>query len=288
MADVEITLISTLGGQPQIVTFALDYFLQRGHNIREVAALYLSDPAGRSEAALKRLQLEFSDDLYRGRVCRFRALPLRKQGRPLPAIQNAADAEATRQTVHTLITQLKQNRRTLYLSIAGGPRMMALMTLSAVQLHCGHQDKVWHMHTEPDFLAQAKTERLLHDKQGNRVQMIEVPLVPWGAYLPQFRAAASPLEMMTAQTRWLNQTERQRCNAVWQALTGRQKDVLRAFAGGLTPQEAAERLVISIKTVDTHKTKILTECKIAWELPDDERPDYRFLQERFGDFLTES
>jgi len=285
MADVEITLISTLGGQPQIVTFALDYFLQRGHNIREVVALYLADPAGRSKAALKRLQLEFADDLYRGKACHFRALPIRSQRRPLPVIQNAADAEATRQTVHTLITQLKQNGRTLYLSIAGGPRMMALMTLSAAQLHCGHQDKVWHMYTQPDFLMQAKTERLLHDERGSRVQMIEVPLIPWGAYLPQFRAAASPLEMMSAQTNWLSQTERQRCQTVWQELTARQKEVLRAFAQGLTPQEVAERLVVSVKTVDTHKTKILAECKPAWELSGDERLDYRFLQERFGDFF---
>ncbi len=285
MADVEITLISTLGGQAQIVTFALDYFLQRGLDVKEVVALYLSDPAGRSKAALKRLQLEFADDLYRGKPCRFRALPVRKQGHPLSIIQNAADAEATRQTVHTLITQLKQSGRTLYLSIAGGPRMMALMTLSAAQLHCGHQDKVWHMYTTPDFLAQAKAERLLHDGQGDRVQMIEVPLVPWGAYLPQFRVASSPVEMMTAQTDWLNQTERQRCQVVWRQLTGRQKDVLRAFANGLTPQETAERLVISVKTVDSHKTKILAECKLARELPDDERLDYRFLQERFAAFL---
>ncbi len=285
MSSPEITLISTLGGQPQIVTFALDYFLQRGHNIREVVALYLSDPDGRSKAALKRLQLEFSDDLYRGKARRFRALPIRKNGRPLPVIQSAADAEATRQSVHTLITQLKQSGRTLYLSIAGGPRMMALMTLSAAQLHCGHQDKVWHMYTDPAFLKQAKDERLLRDEQGDRVQMIEVPLVPWGAYLPQFRAASSPVEMMTAQTNWLNQSERQRCQAVWQELTGRQKEVLRVFAQGLTPQEVAERLVISVKTVDSHKTKILAECKAAWELPDDERLDYRFLQERFGDFF---
>jgi len=285
MADVEITLISTLGGQAQIVTFALDYFLQRGLDVKEVVALYLSDPTGRSEAALKRLQLEFADDLYRGKACRFRALPIRSRGRPLSLIQNAADAEATRQTVHTLITQLKQSGRTLYLSIAGGPRMMALMTLSAVQLHCGHQDKVWHMYTEPAFLAQAKAERLLHDERGDRVQMIEVPLVPWGAYLPQFRAASSPVEMMTAQTNWLSQTERQRCQAVWRELTGRQKDVLRAFAQGLTPQEAAERLVISVKTVDSHKTKILAECKLVWELPDGERLDYRFLQERFVAFF---
>ena len=65
-------------------------------------------------------------------------------------------------------------------------------------------------------------------------------------------------------------------------LTSRQVEVLRAFAGGLTPQEVAERLVVTVKTVDAHKTVILDECRNAWNLPEGGWLTYHFLREKFG------
>jgi CRISPR-associated protein Csx14 len=48
----------------------------------------------------------------------------------------------------------------------------------------------------------------------------------------------------------------------------------------------AEALHISLSTVNTHKTAILAECRIAWGLAEDERLDYRFLKEHFAGFLA--
>ena len=157
MQATSSTLICTLGTQPQIVTFALDYLLAQGEIIHEVVVLYLSGASGRENDAVRRLSAEFSGGLYRGAPCRLRTIPMQKDEVPLAAIHTAADAEAVRGQVFTLIQQLKRvSMRPLHLSIAGGPRLLALMTLSAAQLYCGHQDRVWHMFTEPDFLAQAK------------------------------------------------------------------------------------------------------------------------------------
>jgi CRISPR-associated protein Csx14 len=81
-------------------------------------------------------------------------------------------------------------------------------------------------------------------------------------------------------------TEQQdRCRQVWDALTLRQRDVLRAFADGLTPQEVAERLHIVLGTVNDHKTMILQECRNVWDLPPDERIDYHWLREQFALFF---
>jgi CRISPR-associated protein Csx14 len=57
--------------------------------------------------------------------------------------------------------------------------------------------------------------------------------------------------------------------------------VLYAFAEGLNPQQVAEKLFITIKTVDSHKTVILAECRNAWNLPDGEWLDYRFMADKF-------
>lgn len=281
------TLICTLGTQPQVVTFALDYLLARNEPIQEVIVLHLArtDPA--IDDALHRLQAEFEGERYRDNTCRFRLMALRGQHYPLSTIRTTDDAEKVRQFVHGLINTLKQQNRYLHLCIAGGPRMIALMTLSVVMLHCGHQDKVWHLYTEPNFLNRAKRDKCLHDPTGQQVWLMEVPLVPWGAYFAPLRESLPhPSDLAQAQTAWLDQTDHDRCQQVWDALTPRQQEVLRAFAGGLNTQQVAEKLVISIATVNSHKTRILTECKITWELAEETYLTFHFLHQKFANFFS--
>ncbi len=73
-----------------------------------------------------------------------------------------------------------------------------------------------------------------------------------------------------------------RKTAVLTQLTQRQKDVLHAFGEGLDPSQVAQKLFITVKTVDSHKTVILAECRNAWDLPDEAWLDYRFIGEKFG------
>jgi CRISPR-associated protein Csx14 len=68
-------------------------------------------------------------------------------------------------------------------------------------------------------------------------------------------------------------------------LTARQKEVLAAFARGEKPDQVASQLHISPKTVDSHKTAILAECRLAWDYPDDAWLDYHFLADKFALFL---
>jgi CRISPR-associated protein Csx14 len=277
-----------LGGQPQIVTFALDWLLARGEQIREVFVVHLSTADDRLSRSLGLLRAEFAGDVYRGRPCRFRATPLRQGATILPAIRTEAEAEVVRQTVFSLVTELKQAGRTLHLCVAGGPRMMGLMALSAAQLHCGHQDKIWHIYTEPDFLEQAQDGAILHDDAGGRVRLVQVPVVPWGQYLASFSMGLhTPAETIDAHSARLEREEHRRCRAVWDDLTGREKEVVRAFAAGLNPQEVAEQLVVTVKTVSSHTTSIFAKCRLVWEMPDSFRFNFHFLRDKFRDFTAE-
>jgi CRISPR-associated protein Csx14 len=154
-------------------------------------------------------------------------------------------------------------------------------------LHFDHDDRLWHMYTPAEFLEQASDGRVMHARPEDGVRLLQVPLVPWGAYLPALRALAraSPMEIVAAQTRWLDSAERTRCRAVVERLTPRQTDVLRAFAAGQSPQEAAETLCVTVKTIHAHKTVILGECRNTWEFPEDTRLDYHFLHEKFGRYF---
>lgn len=62
--------------------------------------------------------------------------------------------------------------------------------------------------------------------------------------------------------------------------------MLRAFARGLTPQEVANELGITLAAVDAHKTPIFQECRNEWNLLPDFRLDYRWLRDKFAPFFA--
>jgi CRISPR-associated protein Csx14 len=284
---LESTMLATLGGQPQVVTFALDALLARGERIREVVVLHLGPENPRFGRALARLAAEFTGDRYQGRRIRFRPVPVRNARGRLPDIRDEVEAEAALRAIHELIATLKAQGRRLHVCIAGGRRLLALLAMSAAMLHFSHHDRMWHLYTPEDFLARADEGAIMHARPEDGVRLIQVPLVPWGVYFPQLRqlAQVSPGQVMAVPALWMDEADRRRCQAVIEHLTPRQCEVLRAFARGASPQEVAEALCITLSTVDDHKKVILAECRNAWELAQGTRLTYHFLREKFGLFF---
>ena len=279
------TLVVTIGGQAQVVTFALDWLLAQGETIQEVVVLYLQPKDPRTKKALRQITKEFSGNCYQGQPCRLRYVPIGQGKQKLSDIQTEADAEATWQTVYPILHALKAQQQTLHLCIAGGRRMMGLLTLSAAMLLCGHQDRVWHMYTPDEFLERAKNGAILHAQPEDGIHLIQVPVVPWGAYIPALRDLAQPsAQIIAAQTAWLDETERNRCQTVDRRLTVRQRKVLYAFAAGHDPKTVAERLNITRTTVNNHKSIIFAECRNAWNLSKDHRLTYYFIRDKFGPY----
>jgi CRISPR-associated protein Csx14 len=257
------TLVATMAGGPQVVTFALDALLRRGEHIREVVAVHLSPQADPLlKQGIAKLTAEFPDDLYNGQPCRLRFYPIREGNRRLDDIRDDADVNVAWDAVYDLISSLKSRGRHLHVCVSGGRRMLALLAVSAAMLHFDHDDRLWHMYTPRDFLERARDGAIMHARPADGVRLLQVPLIPWGAYVPGLRALAqaSPMEIVAAQTRWLD---------------------------GLSPQEVAETLCVTVKTVHAHKTVVLSECRIAWGLPDDARLGYHFLREKFRRFFQD-
>lgn len=281
----QTVMIATLGGQPQVVTFALDALLARGEPISHVYLLYASGRQPRIRRSLARLQQEFAGGCYGETPCQLHTRPLLMHGRELDDIRSESEAEATWQSVRDLISGLKGQGHTLHLCVSGGRRMVGLLVTSAAALLCDHRDRVWHMYTPDDFQARARHGAILHAQPGDGVQLIQVPLVPWGTYFPGLRAVAqAPQAAVAEQMGWLAESEPQ-CQDVWDGLTERQRDVLCAFARGLSPQDAAEELTVSLSTINSHKTVILDACRNAWRIEPGERIDYHFVHTRFGPFV---
>lgn len=279
-------LVAPIGGQPQIITLGLDLLLAQGTAVDEVIVVHLA--AARYRQAYQRLAAAFPGDCYGSRSIHLRGVSVMRGEHALEDVCDTADADAVWHTMHELIASLKRQGLRLHLLLAGGRRLMALMTVSAALLYLEHGDRVWHIYT-PDAVAEsAHGGQLLHVPPEAGVQLIEVPLAPLGAYFPGARPlfAASPAEVIATRTRWLDDVEQGRCRAVLARLSDRQVEVLRAIAEGRPPVQVAEQLCITSKTVDAHKTTILAECRIAWSLPETEHLSYHWLREKFGPYFA--
>ncbi|MCB0044654.1 MAG: histidine kinase [Caldilineaceae bacterium] len=290
------TVVATLGGQPQVLTFALDALLARNEIINQVIAVRLAAATPAMEQSVAALDAAFAGRRYQGKPCTLHWETLADASGPLGEIRTEAVAEAVWQSMNRVLGRLKAQGRRLNLVVTGGPRIIGLTAMSAATLLFDHQDRLWHLYTPRTLREEARGGRLLHadawpgDPAGETasdVRLIQLPMAPWGAYFPALRelASASSSQLLAVQSRWMDAGEETRCAAVMQRLTPRQQEVLRAFAQGNSPQDVAEMLHITLKTVDAHKTVILSECRIAWGAPDDERLGYHDLRRRFEGYF---
>ncbi|MCX7839380.1 MAG: CRISPR-associated ring nuclease [Anaerolineae bacterium] len=287
MSDDRSTLVVTMGGQAQVVTFALDALLAKNERVHQVIVLHLSPENPRIAKALAQLAREFVNEhyAYANVPMRYRALALGDARGVLHDIRTESDAEVVWQAVYALIAELKTQAQTLHLCIAGGRRIIGLMAMSAAMLLFDHQDRLWHLFTPDELRQRAFEGAVMHVPPDADVRLIQVPLSPWGAYFPSLRALVGlpSAGVVVNQQTLLTTEERVHAQRVLAQLSERQREVLRAFASGLTPQQVAERLCISLKTVDSHKTVILDLCRNEWQMAPGTRLDYHFLRDKFRD-----
>src|SRR5713101_9464628 len=253
------TLLATLGGQPQVVTFTLDLLLQRGFPISEVILVHPEASYPRLQHSLDCLNAEFVGDRY----------------------------QVSGQTIHHLIRSLKRQHRCIHLSITGGRRLMSSIATEAALLNFTHSDHIWHIYTPEAVQRQVNEGTLMHISPQDGVHLIERHFVPWGTYFSDLSQTINTAqEAIHSQKRKMDTLEQARCDQVVQQSTERQLDVLRAFSEGLNIQEVAERLCITARTVDAHKTKLLELCREVWTIEQSvSRLGYHFLYKTFAPYF---
>jgi CRISPR-associated protein Csx14 len=285
--DGQATLVATLGGKPQLITFLLDLLLARGEQIDDVMIIYLTRYQ-RSRAAYERLKKEFSNDQYAGKPCLLSCVPIKTHGDDLVDIRTPEEVEAVRDHIHKLFGELKEHGQRIHLGLSGGRRLMSFVALAAAMQYLTPVDHIWHIHASPELIEKSGDGDILHAPPGIELNLIPVPFVPWVSFFPGLSSilSRSSQEIDEASFGWLKDEYRDRCARVWSALTPRQRDVLRAFTTDLSRQKVAKRLNIAVTTVDSHRESILKQCSIVWEAQDGEMFDIQFLQKYFGPYLA--
>ncbi len=293
-------LIATLGGKPQVVTFALDVLLDSGAPIQRVCVVHLSARDPRIQHALDKLQADLRAR-YGRQAPRFESVPIHAlprvaqgtyaatKGRPIDSIDDPAAPEAIWMTLHRLIGALRVEGYSIDLCVTGGPRLIALQALSAAILLLTPQDRCWHLYTPPALREAAGEGEIMHAPQAmqgeDRLRLIAVPVLPLGVFIPGLQQAAlqSPEQILAAGRQWLSAQDEQRCHEVLRRLTPRQRDVLRELARpGANAAAIAKRLHVSLATVRSHQQVIRAECRNAWGLAPKDRVDGQFAREHFG------
>ena len=284
------TLVATLGGQPQVVTFTLDLLLARGFPISEVILIHPYASHLRLQHSLECLNAEFIGDRYRvnEQTIHLRSQVLQLKDEPLDDIVDEISADGALNTIHQLIHSLKRQHRCIHLSITGGRRLMSIIAIEAALLNFTHSDHIWHIYTPETFQRQASEGAIMHSTPSAGVRLIERYFVPWSTYfsaLPQALTTAQETGHM--QQRKMDILEQARCEQVVRQASERQREVLYAFALGCSIQEVAERLSITIRTVDAHKTKLLELCREVWAMePGISRLGYHFLYKTFAPYFA--
>lgn len=284
-------LLATLGGQAQIVTFALDLLLELPVPISDVIVVYpLAYPG--VQQAFSRLSAEFVGDRYQFNQ---RQLPIRLRrhilewyDQPIADITDGPAADNVLNDMGRLLRELKQQHHSIHFLISGGRRLISFLSFSAAMLNFDPPDRLWHLYTPDAVRARVKAEALMHVRPEDGVRLIEVPFARLSQPLLKKALQDDQSEASTlirATNRRQETEERTRCKRLVDQLTPRQREVLQAFARGLDAQQVALELHIAPATVSSHTNRLLMLCREVW--PDETFRDYRSMHFKFAGYFSD-
>ncbi len=272
--------VATIGGQPQIATFALDKLVEEGEQFAEVHLVLLSPSSPRLIQANRRLMDTLkNEERYAG--IKIKRHFVRAGEARLADVQDSADAAIVWEYINDLICQFKQDGYQMHVVISGGRRIIGMLTMSAAVLHFYSNDKLWHMYTPDDIQAEAREGKMMHLPKNSGFQLIEVPMLPLGSMFNNLRN----ISHLNQKKAFIDHQQQDRCHAVVAKLTQRQGEILELYAQGYKTAEIADLLHLTDHTVHSHKRVIFDVCRNVWGLKSTEKLTYHFLFREFESYF---
>lgn len=285
------TLIATLGGEPQIVTITLDLLLKRNIPIYEVIVVH---PAAspHMQQSLARLNAEFVGDRYLfegySLTIHFCQQVLSHYESVIDDIVDEATASGALDTIGELIRNLKRQQRIIHFSISGGRRLMTFLSFSAALLYFETPDELLHLYTPEHVKERTDMSGAMHIEPEDGRRLIEVPFARAAQPFFAMMLNRTPSDTIQTQREQHKAEEHKRCQQVVDALNARSREVLQAIAQELHPHEVATALHLDSSTISYYASKIYRECRNIWDVPDNMRLDYHFVQVKFAHYFYDT
>lgn len=264
----DITLIATLGTEPQVITTALDLLCRKGEHIRHVWVVHTVASEGSSIASsLQTLQKAIWDD-YGDHGIDLQCHPIVDEyQRALPDVETEAASRAAFVLLYRLVRQAKLEGHKVHLSIAGGRKTMAVFGMAAAQLLFDDGDCLWHLYSGGEFL----TTKRLHPQAGDDVHLVPIPLVLWSSVSPILLNIAKVDDPYKAYEMQRNERVRQE---ILQAeaflekeLSGSEREVVALLVSEtLSDEEIAARLHKSRRTVEQQLRSAYKKAEAYYEI----------------------
>ncbi|MCS7241273.1 MAG: CRISPR-associated ring nuclease [Candidatus Caldatribacterium sp.] len=249
-------LVATLGTEPQVVTLTLDTLIERNFSIENVFVLHLNPSLPALRASLEKLEKEAS--WY---SMPFTFVPIRDKEHFPEDFLTEEDAGLFLRVLYRTVADLKRKRLRIHLSIAGGRKIMAALSMVVAQLLFDEDDHVWHLLSEGRLLA----EKTMHPEDPSQVVLVPIPVLQWSLFPSTAREILlwdDPYRAIAKQ-RELRDLERFRfLELFWEKLTPAEQELAKALiqVGG-TQEVLAKKLRRSRKTVSNQLCSIYAKYR---------------------------
>jgi len=189
-----------------------------------------------------------------------------------PLFREGLKAILDRETEYVVVGEAGNGRKALQLCKALKPDLilvdMSLPDLSGIQLtrqirnSCPNtRIMIVSMHSNVDYIVRAfqagATGYVLKESASNRL-MLGIDFVLKGEYFMDSSVSHQVLKRLIG----IQKKRLQITDASYDTLTPREQEVLVLLAEGLSKEEVAERLYISPKTVENHRSRIMSKLNL--------------------------
>jgi len=158
------------------------------------------------------------------------------------------------------------------LLIAGGRRTLTVAGMATAQILFDDEDRLWHLASHPDLEASGN----LHVGDGEWSRLIPIPVIAWGRLSPVFDVLRSVDDPFEAAKRLSDMRLREQWDQarifVLTRLSVSEKNVVELLVrDGLNQNEIADKLSLSLRTVEQHLRSSYQKAKEHWDLETDVR-----------------
>ncbi len=273
------TLVATLGSEPQVVTLTLHLLEAQGECIEEIRVVHTAEhgPVGRAVQVLQ----EYIEPK------RLRLVPVTDGDRIVRDVASDADNRAVFYRLYSEIRSLKEKRRVVHFSVAGGRKPMAIYGTVVAQLLFEPEDRLWHLIST----GRVFEEKRLKPEPGDDVHLIPIPIVHWSTVKPVLTDVGRIPDPWDALVQQKEIKRRERFGRlqdfVERELTTAEQEVVRILVlEGLDNASIAKRLFKSEKTVANQLYSVYEKMRAYLKYREDVRIDRSLVIAELSPYFT--